>query len=119
MDSLDSRQLYTSLKWSIILTSVLNIIVILIQYSLTITSTQIIYHLYVILSVFGFALTLYATYNENLNLIIVSGFALIVLFFLGAFARFVGAIIVMFIVILAVFGFAYMVRKEQEGSLPT
>uniref|UniRef100_T1KDA2 Uncharacterized protein n=1 Tax=Tetranychus urticae TaxID=32264 RepID=T1KDA2_TETUR len=116
MEAIEGKQLYTSLKWSILLTIGLNIIVILVQWIINISSSQIIFHLYVILSLAAFGLTLYATWYEHLNLLLISGFSLIVIFFLGAFAKYFGAIIIMFIVILAVFSFAYLVKKEHGDS---
>lgn len=116
MEAIQGKQLYTSLKWSILITIGLNIIVVLVQWFMNITSSQIIFHLYVVLSLAAFGLTFYSTWYEHLNLILVSGFALIVIFFLGVFAKYFGAIIIMFIVILAVFSFAYLVKKEHGDS---
>jgi hypothetical protein len=117
MEQIQKKQVHLSLKWSIILTVGLNMIVILVQYIFNFTSKQIEFHLFVILAVLAFGLTLYSTWKEEVNLLLVSGLALVLLFFLGLFARFIGASIVMFILILAVFYFTYMVNKEQTRGV--
>lgn len=119
MEEIQGKQIHLSLKWSIMITIGLNMIVILIQYIFNITSKQIEFHLYVILSFFAFGLTLFATWKEEVNLLIISGLSLILIFFLGVFARFFGASIVMIIVIIAVFCFTYLVNKEQTRGLPS
>ena len=117
LEQIQKKQVHLSLKWSIILTVGLNMIVILVQYIFNFTSKQIEFHLFVILAVLAFGLTLYSTWKEEVNLLLVSGLALVLLFFLGLFARFIGASIVMFILILAVFYFTYMVNKEQTRGV--
>ena len=115
-EDLDERKFMLSLKWSIILTAVINAILLAVQFVIHFSDYDIRFHIFVLLFAITLIATVYFTYKEKENALFVCGLALGLLLVFAFLASLWFAGVVLILLIVAVVAFAFLLKTDKSNS---